>query len=387
MVDTDSATDLEWSLLRACCSLNPEGKQPQPLREFITSDLNWSRLFELGERHGVLPLLHQSLAPVRSHVPPVQSAALERAQLANLHKALFLCRELIRVVETMEERNIQVLPYKGVALAESLYGDIALRQSGDIDLLILPQDLPRVREAALQLGYVAHAKLSEAEEREFLKSGYELSFDGPAGPNLLEVQWAIQPRFYAVDFDIERVFQRAVDVCVAGRKMRTPSLEDSFIILALHAAKHMWARLIWICDLARIMAIAHVDWKEVAARATDLGIVRILRVSSILGRRFLETTIPVALDESLPTDLHAETIAGDIESQILNGTTPDVDSLSYFRFMIRLRERKADRLTFMTRLAFTAGPGEWACVHLPESMFPLYRIVRLGRLAAKLARR
>ena len=33
---------------------------------------------------------------------------------------------------------------------------------------------------------------------------------------------------------------------------------------------------------------------------------------------------------------------------------------------------------------FTPGPGEWAAVRLPRPLFPLYRLVRLSRLAARL---
>lgn len=65
------------------------------------------------------------------------------------------------------------MPYKGLALAETLYGDIALRQSGDIDLLILPQNLRGIRDAVRELGYAPHQHLSEMEERAYLKSGYE----------------------------------------------------------------------------------------------------------------------------------------------------------------------------------------------------------------------
>jgi hypothetical protein len=59
------------------------------------------------------------------------------------------------------------------------------------------------------------------------------------------------------------------------------------------------------------------------------------------------------------------------------------EKLSYFRLMMRLRERRWDRVRFASRLALTPGPGEWQAVRLPRPLFPLYRIVRLARLAAR----
>ena len=87
--------------------------------------------------------------------------AIEQGYQTNLHKALFLSRELIRIVDRLSALGVEVMPYKGLALAEVIYGDIALRQAGDIDLLIHPQDLPRIREAVRELGYPPHMILSE----------------------------------------------------------------------------------------------------------------------------------------------------------------------------------------------------------------------------------
>ena len=387
MVDTDSVVDVEWSLLKTCSSPDSGSAQLASIRDLLGSrPPDWSRLFELAEKHGLQPLLHKALSSTIELVPPVHRDNLQRAYVHNLHKALFLSRELIRIAESMDQRDIEGLPYKGLALAETLYGDIALRQSGDIDLLILPESLPEIREAVGALGYVTHATFSGAHEREFMKSGYELSFDGPAGPNLLEVQWAIQPRFYAVDFGIEGVFNRSVTISIAGRNIKTPCAEDLFIILCLHAAKHVWARVIWICDLARMMTLSGVGWKKVGLDATSLGIARLLRVSIILATKFSGVSVPADLESNLPSDSVAENIAEEIEKQIVNGSTPHVESLGYFRLMIQLRERSADRMRIISRLALTPGPGEWAVVQLPQSFFPLYRIVRLGRLASKLIR-
>ena len=65
----------------------------------------------------------------------------------------------------------------------------------------------------------------------------------------------------------------------------------------------------------------------------------------------------------------------------------DVQQISYFRLMMRLRERRIDRLRFLTRLTFTPGPGEWQAVRLPRLLSPLYRVVRLVRLASRLFKR
>jgi hypothetical protein len=62
----------------------------------------------------------------------------------------------------------------------------------------------------------------------------------------------------------------------------------------------------------------------------------------------------------------------------------DPESMAYFRLMVELRERRRDQLSFCWRLLFTPGAGEWSAVRLPGPLFPLYRVVRVFRLAGRL---
>jgi hypothetical protein len=358
----------------------------QHICNLLHSSIRWKLLYDLADRHAVLPLFSQTLISIPDIIPSEQANLLKQSFQANLHKSLLMSRELIRILDHLTARGIEVMPYKGVALAEGIYGDIALRQAGDIDLLIRPDDVLRVREAVRDLGYVPQLAFSKMEEQAYLKSGYEYVFDGTAGRNLLEVQWAIQPRFYAADFDMDALFERAETAAVAGYAINTLCNEDLFIVLALHGAKHVWARLIWLCDLERIMGLATLDWQTIALQAKILGVVRILRITIQLANRLLEAPIPSAAEGNLPADPDASRLADEIEKQIAAESFPPLESLAYFRLMLRLRERREDQLRFVSRLAFTPGPGEWATVRLPRGLFPLYRMVRLSRLAARLVR-
>jgi hypothetical protein len=73
-----------------------------------------------------------------------------------------------------------------------------------------------------ELGYTLRVPVPEEAAEDFIASGYECTFDSPAGRNLLELQWALEPQLYAVDFDMDGLFQRAVNVTVAGRRVKTP---------------------------------------------------------------------------------------------------------------------------------------------------------------------
>lgn len=370
----------EWAILRAACS--PDSNRDR-LGALIAGPLNWPSLLDLAERHGVQPLLYQALSPLRDVVPPEQWSNLGAAFQSNLYKAMFLSRELIRVMDHLSACGLGVMLHKGLALAQMLYGDIALRQAGDIDLFIHAHDLPRIRHALSEIGYRPHLQFSDGQERAYLISGYECAFDGALGSNLLEVQWAIQPRFYAVDYPLEELFRRSVAVSVAGREMKTLCAEDQLLVLSVHAAKHVWARLIWLCDLARVIQWNAMDWDAVATRAKELGIVRILQTTILLAENLLGITAPESAKYVFRNEDHSQRLAAEIEDYITAEKTYDVESFAYFQLMLRFREKLADKAKFFTRLALTPGPNEWAVVRLPQPLSPLYRVIRLSRLAAR----
>lgn len=382
---TGASPGAEWKLLLAAISASPARVDNLPGR--LQQNVDWPKLLRLADHHGVSSLLYQSLFSIGDSSAPAEGLqSLRRRHDINVHKCLFLTRELVRVLDDLESLGIEVMPYKGVVLSQTLYGDMALRPSGDMDLLVHASDLPRAKKKVCELGYKPHLTLSETAERAYVRSGYECTFDHAGGRNLLELQWALQPNFYSVDFDVSGVFRRAVTVSVAGRQAKTPSPEDLLLILSLHAAKHVWGRLLWLCDIAQITKRPDLNWDWITSQAKALGIERIMHVTLLLAKSLLGAEIPSSPNRTLLSDAASHILADNIRIEMANGVSCNVESLDYFRLMMRLRERRADRLRFLRRLTFTPGPGEWKAIQLPARLFPLYPVVRLWRLTARLFR-
>ena len=106
----------------------------------------------------------------------------------------------------------------------------------------------------------------------------------------------------------------------------------------------------------------------------------------LLASRLLAAPIPGPIEQAIVEDRAAQAFGDKIAVEVARGVSYAEEQVSYFRLMMQLRERKADRLRFLTRLTFTPGPGEWEAVRLPKPLFPLYRVVRLARLASRFAR-
>ena len=128
--------------------------QVQRLHGLADSGVNWARLISLARAHGLRPLLHRNL---RRHCPTLVPEAVEQQlqQAASMSVAntMLLTAELEKILAELEANGIPVIPYKGVTLGERLYGDAALRESGDIDIIVPFERVLEANRSLMSLGY------------------------------------------------------------------------------------------------------------------------------------------------------------------------------------------------------------------------------------------
>jgi hypothetical protein len=379
---TALAVNPEFDLLRACCAHAQQGTGDDRIAQAIESGVRWDLLPRMAEHHGVLPLVLRRLAPFYAAIPKEVLTTLTRMQQINSRRSLWLTSELVRVVGQFKQCGIGFLTYKGPALAELLYGDVTMRQFGDLDFLVYRDDVFRATTAVHELGYHSQLALTEAQEKAFLSIGYERVFDSQFGRNLLEIKWKVLPPFYAIDFDVEKVFLRSDSVNIEGLSVPTLSAEDLLLLLCVHAAKHSWEKLSWLCDIAALSARA-LDWEMIQRQGGQLGVQRILAINFVLANTFLETEIPATIAAYIQKDARAVSLADRITAKIEGCESCDVTSNAYFREFAGLRERRMDRGRFWWRLVTTPGVGEWNTVGLRNPRSPLYSAVRFYRLARR----
>ena len=360
---------------------------PARVTRLADSDLcriDWNEFLRLADHHGVSSLAAKNLLAYGRGLPEQVIRSLQSAYETNVRRNLWFAGELGRIARHFEGKKLPVLPYKGPVLAESAYGDLALRNFSDLDFLVVPADFEPAKQALAELGYQPAMPLKPESERLWLRFGYERAFDSAAGKFLVELQWNLLPHFYAVNLETEELLERSVAVSVAGQAIRTLSPEDLLLVLSLHAAKHLWTRLIWVADIAETMRTHSIDYELVVSRAQALGIKRALGVSLWLARHVLEAKLSPPAEDITASDSQIQVLGREFAECLQRSATYDFDTSAYFRKIMRLRERRLDRWRYLWRLLWTPSEGDLAAVHFSEALFPLYRLVRLWRLARKI---
>jgi hypothetical protein len=375
----------EFDLLCALTGVELAPELRDRVGNWDISALDWTEFLRMAEHHGVLPLAARNLVEHVSGLRPEINRALRSAYEENLRRSLWFTAELARIVQCFERSQLRAVPYKGPILAQSIYGNPGLRSFSDLDFLISPADFERAKQALAEIGYRPSADFTPAVERFWLWMGYERSFDSAAGKHLVELQWALLPYFYAVDLRVEDLLARAGSPVVGGCAVPCLTPEDSLVVLCLHAAKHLWTRLIWLSDIAETLRTQTIDYSLVFSQARALGVARILGVSFWLVKNVLRTEIPKPAEEMIVADPQVPHLGKEFAERLARGVSYDFESTEYFRLIMKLRERRGDRWRYLWRLIWTPGAGDVAAVRLPEALFPLYRMVRIGRLIRRLA--
>jgi hypothetical protein len=382
--------DGEFDLLCALASADLTPERIERIATWNLSSVDWSVFLRLAEHHGVLPLAARHLIDHARGLPTEIERVVRSGYEANLRRSLWFTAELARIMQHFQREQLRAIAYKGPVLAQLLYGDPGLRSFSDLDFLISPADFERAKLALSEIGYRPATDFTPAVERLWLRTGYERSFDGAAGKNLVELQWALLPYFYGVDFrrndlrgndlSIENLMARSGRTVVGGCEVPCLSPEDSLLALCLHAAKHVWMRLLWLTDIAETLRTQTINYSLVFSRARSLGITRMLGITFWLVKNVLHSELPQPADDLIAADPQVPVLGREFAARLARGATYDFESTEYFRLILKLRERRSDRWRYVWRLVWTPGVGDVAAVRLPEGLFPLYRLVRIGRL-------
>jgi hypothetical protein len=337
-----------------CCAqtcYNPASAAQLP--RLLHPDFNWGLLIRLALRHRVLPLLYRSVQTIGADlVPPPIWAELQHHFHANAQRNLLLGGTLLRLLGLLARHDIPALPYKGPVLAMAAYGNLALRQFGDLDILVRQQDVERAKDLLLAQGY----RWWEQRPITLLprqRKVYELiSTDGQV---LVELHWAITSSTFYFPLDPARLWERLETVVLLETPVHTLTSEYLLLILCVHGAKHHWHRLAWICDIAALLHVAaEMDWEYLLAQADRLGCRRMLLLGVFLAHTLLGKSLSEPLQHRLDADVTMPSLTQEVQEHLFTHTNRPLAAIDRPLFYLRLRERLRDRLRCSCYLVYRA---------------------------------
>ena len=231
----------------------------------------WQAFLSLLRPHWIYPLIASHLRSWPEECQPPQEIReyLERIALTATARTLLAGQQIQAVTRAMKEAGVPIILLKGPALARTVYPDPTLRQSSDIDMIVLPDAIPAAEAVLEDLGYTCPAKIFHIYP---YADHHEKFF--PKGKGLrLQLHWATANEFGLFSEDwLDAAFSRRISVHADGVSFDTFCPADQLLYLVFHDAfQHRTIRLDWIGDIARVMHQIHSreEWEELVRQSVE----------------------------------------------------------------------------------------------------------------------
>ena len=344
----------EWSfkndptinLLLHCVSTKGKEQAPQKIKALAQDELDWQALVSLAIEHRVAPLLYRCINESYLGAVPVTVREGLRQYCQNIAvRNLFMTAELSRVLSLMSLSGVDTLPYKGPLLSQTLYKDLNLRQFGDLDIVIQPQDMLSVEKLLIAEGYRPYfGKKTAAELSDYMAAKNEHTYDFYHDQKkiLIEVHWRFWPVFFS-SVKPKDIWHRREPAHLAGKTVTNLKIEDSLIILCMHGSRHRWQRLSWLCDIAMLLDnYPELNWNEATSTAQQWGAKRMLYLGLYLSHVWLDAPLPAAVLQKVLAEPAIASLSAQVDEQLFHLKSSKWP-LSSTRYQIQARERWQDK--------------------------------------------
>lgn len=359
-------TTVEHSSVKSDAAISEAGLLIECLRGsslHLSPDTDWHSLMSLAENHNVLPLVHRALESNGAEIPGFFLSAVQGTHSATEK----LAAELEHLLASFAQDDIEVLPLKGPVLAETLYGDVAMRPCTDLDLLVRVTDFDRAEKVLMNAGWVPSSPADEYQ-RKFVREGI-----------LVELHFGVaSPRSFP--FDLNGAWSRTSNSTFRGQPMKVMSEVDRALYLLLHGLKHCYGKLIWIIDAQHALdAVRECSPREFVERAREQGLEQVLFIGCAMVLEVLPQRIPQGLAAVLAESPDAMQAARESIERLLAGEAgtgrgPEIWGI-YLQTETTPRKRWRRRLMFFIP---TNEDYQWTAKHrIPRGLAPLVRPFRL----------
>lgn len=378
----------EFRLAVACSWIAPESQaslQNEMVAANCKAGVDWDAFLALVDRHGIpvqaLSVLRRCLG---TELPDRLCRALKaRSKRTKVRSFVQTC-ELIRLNRLLREHGIDMLPLKGVALSQRLYGSPDVRASCDIDVLIRPEDLADVDRLLDGIGYknclTRAVRLTARQQAALLVGSHHMAYVAQGSGQKIELHW--RSRFWSSE-DMAAFWRDGQTLSLADEEICFSEDAILFLFLCDHGSRHRWSHLKWLSDITMMVADENMcAWSTVAAMADRLQMRRVVAQAALLVHWLYGLPLPPPLSALVAEEKMAVVLAKKAIAALLGGVKKEgfplrnlgaegIDRAAYF---LRLRPVKAS-MRQLKELSI-CPPADYLAFPLPDRLFWLYLPLR-----------
>ena len=357
------------------------------LRRMLAAELDWDHILDGARRHRVASLLLSGLQGSGSpHLPQRVVSELRQQAISAAKESLAQMAEIGRLAPMFARAGIRVLGLKGVVLSSQLFGNPALRNPRDIDLLVSPDEFVSAESVLLEAGYHrSGAILSQRQNAAYRRWIKDVGYVNSVTGIRLELHHRLtdNPSLLPCEFDM--LWRERDQVELAGVTIAGLPCDKLALYLCAHGAGHCWEELRWLVDFAAALTRQSSSRERILESANQVGLGAAMLHALTLAHDWLGLPIDEAQLARARADRHvahldsilAHFYTGNAWYQSpQRGSFPGLLRYSlWLRLYTYLIKPDWRYWGYQTRREFIT-PADWEVLHLPDSFFWAFPLVR-----------
>ncbi|MCF6311097.1 MAG: nucleotidyltransferase family protein [Verrucomicrobiales bacterium] len=373
-----------FQLLIAALQAGIQPKSKQRLTSAIrqASEKDWQKFIKHCSHHKVSNLARSSIHQneLWDLLPEHVRISLDAHYHNSVAWSLKLDHVLQRITAAFNNADIPIIPWKGPMLSQCLFDNIWSREYVDLDFLVPPHYQTQAEHLLATLDYhLDHEEIAANPASLANNNDHCLAYRHPKLGVWIEIHHTPLPSAFRFKRSIDEILVTSTLIEPSTHFLRRLSLEDEFLLLVAHGAKHHWCQLNWSYDLAVFMHRYQnqIDWKKTRSLAEQLGCLRMIKTAIALCEKIWMIPISAPHIDSPNTDTTACRLATAYIDQLQAPSQPNSSKTrllwKYHSFYHALltRERYRDRLPVIgATLAYMITPNPSERSFYP-SRFPL----------------
>jgi len=373
----------EIDLLLLCARPQLSAGALSRLSALLQQELDWALIFHLADSYRTSPLLAFHLQHCAGDLLADDILAELQAYHRNSTRHnLVLAMEVLRLMDRFSAQGIDVIPFKGPVSAMLAYGDMSMRASGDIDLLVRRTDHSKAEQLLEQEGYRVEIRYENAMQSSLSHEQRQTSID---------LHWGIPPEKLQLRSDL--LWTDLRPVTLLGRAVATFSPRDTLLVTAVNAVKEYWKPSIHhLTDIVALTAsYTDEDWLTAFRRAREIGCQRMLVAALLFAQRSLDMALPSVGPRRLFRHPGLNKVVDELQDhlfllsdeQTVQAAMGRVHHLRAQLYYLTLTDSRWRRTRDWLKWVSTPNSADQEFVKLPKTLTFLYFLVRPLRLLIK----
>jgi hypothetical protein len=259
------------------------------------ASIDWDKVDKMLKYHRIRPVFYEAMRRINIQNKVVESAG--RFSKIQAIKNLNEIQESKRVLLLLKAANIPVVPYKGILFLEKLYQNNALREIGDLDILVKPEDAVEAMKVLVADGYelAIENEITDALLNEIIDTfpSPEIGLDKTSvlGMNVhIDFHWGINEH-EEYNIDADNIFNNTELGQYQKEDLLIPDKFSIFkMLLNHHGGRECWVRLKDFADLIAFKkSYPEITEDTLISLAAELKMKKIYNASNSLLKVFFST--------------------------------------------------------------------------------------------------